>query len=366
MGAVVLMTSFTSLSGPTAGHGQVVGVSSIVLSIAAAVIVGGERLPLRTFLLVGLTVCGMSTLGLMDEASRDVGTHCSLAEAHTRILHLEEKMTAMKHDDMMTQIFFRMNELDDMLDLVQQGSVGISEIKAQQSNLHSQDKQYIRAKVEQLKAHSHSVIEGLKHKTASAKANAGVANIAAAAAGFDSSVTADTAVVKQMERRMEAVQAVLTYLDSKEGMTFQEYEIILSALLEGGKEDSSPVDQLKRDHATLEASREVFDRHHSQSYTPDLHSPEMQSLSRLDKKREDSRKEFEARYSQVLQTHSWSHPQIFKHSLDSALADLPAHCLDDVAGYKVLRFAGTALLAAQAMVAYALLTSSVFAVLKDQ
>lgn len=36
------------------------------------------------------------------------------------------------------QIFFRMNELDDMLDLVQQGSVGISEIKAQQSNLHSQ------------------------------------------------------------------------------------------------------------------------------------------------------------------------------------------------------------------------------------
>lgn len=41
--------------------------SSIVLSIAAAVIVGGERLPLRTFLLVGLAVCGMSTLGLMDE-----------------------------------------------------------------------------------------------------------------------------------------------------------------------------------------------------------------------------------------------------------------------------------------------------------
>lgn len=62
------------------------------------------------------------------------------------------------------------------------------------------------------------------------QANAGVANIAAAAAGFDSSVTADTAVVKQMERRMEAVQAVLTYLDSKEGMTFQEYEVRLSHL----------------------------------------------------------------------------------------------------------------------------------------
>lgn len=54
-----------------------------------------------------------------------------------------------------------------------------------------------------------------------------MANIASAAAGFDASVTSDTAVVQQMERRMEAVQAVLTYLDSKDdsSMTFQEYEV---------------------------------------------------------------------------------------------------------------------------------------------
>lgn len=60
------------------------------------------------------------------------------------------------------------------------------------------------------------------------------------------------------------------------------------------------MEQLKRDHVTLETSREVFDRHHTQSYTPDLHSPEMQTLSRLDKKREDSRREFEVRNSAIF------------------------------------------------------------------
>lgn len=40
-----------------------------------------------------------------------MGTHCALAEAHTRIRHLEGRLEAMRHDELITQLFFRMNEM---------------------------------------------------------------------------------------------------------------------------------------------------------------------------------------------------------------------------------------------------------------
>lgn len=33
-----------------------------------------------------------------------MGTHCALAEAHTRIKHLEEKQQKLQHDEMITQV----------------------------------------------------------------------------------------------------------------------------------------------------------------------------------------------------------------------------------------------------------------------
>ncbi len=37
------------------------------------------------------------------QVARDVGIHCILAEAAARIEHLEERVTKLKHDEMLTQ-----------------------------------------------------------------------------------------------------------------------------------------------------------------------------------------------------------------------------------------------------------------------
>ncbi len=44
---------------------------------------------------------------LVLHSGRDVSGHCALAEAHIRIQHLEERVTKLKHDDLVTQLFFR-------------------------------------------------------------------------------------------------------------------------------------------------------------------------------------------------------------------------------------------------------------------
>ncbi len=44
-----------------------------------------------------------------------MGLHCELAEAGLRLQHLEEQLTAQRHDELMAQLFFRINEMDDMI-----------------------------------------------------------------------------------------------------------------------------------------------------------------------------------------------------------------------------------------------------------
>lgn len=36
--------------------------------------------------------------------SSEASIHCSLAESYVRISHLEKRVTALKHDDMLTQV----------------------------------------------------------------------------------------------------------------------------------------------------------------------------------------------------------------------------------------------------------------------
>jgi hypothetical protein len=39
------------------------------------------------------------------QLARDVSTHCMLAEAAARIGHLEERVTKLRHDEMITQVW---------------------------------------------------------------------------------------------------------------------------------------------------------------------------------------------------------------------------------------------------------------------
>ena len=69
---------------------------------------------------------------------RDVTVHCNFAESYVRIAHLEDAITSMRHDEIIEQIFARMNEMDDMMDMVSEGTMHTVEMRAGQSALKSQ------------------------------------------------------------------------------------------------------------------------------------------------------------------------------------------------------------------------------------
>lgn len=75
---------------------------------------------------------------LFAQVGRDVEIHCNFAESYARIAHLEEKVTSLKHDDMVTQLFSRLNEMDDQLDMVQTGTIDKLELRHKQQDLQGQ------------------------------------------------------------------------------------------------------------------------------------------------------------------------------------------------------------------------------------
>lgn len=64
--------------------------------------------------------------------------HCNFAESYARIAHLEEKVTSLKHDEMVTQLFSRLKEMDEQLDMVQAGTIEKLELRGRQQELKGQ------------------------------------------------------------------------------------------------------------------------------------------------------------------------------------------------------------------------------------
>ncbi len=46
----------------------------------------------------------MSVTPTHTQVTHDVGTHCALAEAVTRIRHMEDKLVKTRHDELITQV----------------------------------------------------------------------------------------------------------------------------------------------------------------------------------------------------------------------------------------------------------------------
>ena len=72
---------------------------------------GGVRLPHGAYFNAALLFCLVSGVAtplspsmIHQQAARDVSLDCELAEALVRIEHLETRLTAQKHDEMMTNV----------------------------------------------------------------------------------------------------------------------------------------------------------------------------------------------------------------------------------------------------------------------
>ncbi|KAG2440277.1 hypothetical protein HXX76_004389 [Chlamydomonas incerta] len=440
LGLWLAVSSSATMKGPAATHGLVLGGGLVALGGMGLAASGRDCLSLRSLLLLGLGVAGLSTMDLMQQVGRDVGTHCALAEAHTRIRHLEGRLEAMRHDELITQLFFRMNEMDDMLGLVQQAAVATTteavEKHAAVFRAAQADKDYLRAKAASLRRHAVAVAEALRARAAESKAremsswsHALTPDRRATDEGANGTLTSTNVgggsvadSLWSVERRLEAVESVARYLDSKEAggdLSYEEYEIILEALLEGSQGHAAhhTMGQLQQEKSGLNSVKAVYERHvasaydhvasaagagagagggggatfmaaagvagapgagagaatGASSYPLGGRSPGggtgasagIGAVTKAQARKESSRRHFENRFMDIFNQHGAHHAVAFRASLGAALDSLPEHCVRDVDARQRLGVLGWALLVTQFAAGYTALTAYTLVAKKD-
>ncbi|GAX81744.1 hypothetical protein CEUSTIGMA_g9172.t1 [Chlamydomonas eustigma] len=402
-----------------------------------------DKVALRTALLVGLMWALFSASNLRAQVGREVEVDCGLAEASVRVQHLESKLTAMKHDEMLINLFFRLNEMDDMLNMVHEGAVGAAEARHLMESAKMKDKEYIGNRVARLQRHAQNVAAELRTRSHMIRHNpdsdskdkmttgSSASTTSSHNKGYDGQrtahqqrdSTADAAydhgssepsmmtnsdeymqssgevaaqrsggsgknVLWLLQKRIEAVDSVIHYLESKhlrEELTYEEYEMILGALIEGGSQgalidggthgafisgtDVIDVESLKRDHAELPSLKQAFDRKSDETVYQQLveSGPHVRAVRQIAAKREAARKEFEERFmSSVDQQGNPLHPKTFKSSLLSALDNLPDHCIREMSGIALIHWLSFGLSLSLLLSAYLTLTALLVTVADDK
>ncbi|KAJ9519932.1 hypothetical protein QJQ45_014655 [Haematococcus lacustris] len=392
---------------------------------------GSVALPLRTAMLVGLTFAALGTLSLMDQAASDIGTHCVMAEAAVRIAHLEEAVTKVKHDELLTQVFFRLNEMDDLLEATAHGASAHAELRTQSFSLMHQDKDLIRERVGRLHQHAQHLLhemrtqmeaakQTLNNATSQASALSAAAARAAGALHIPAAQEAHeraTARLQEVDehrkkteeevwlvsKRIEAVESVLQYIDSRSHdahaeLTFDEYQIVLNALIDGTEPPPAPshppgVASIKvtpHDHegvaypheeamqtktpalvmkealtkdqqADIAALQAAFERRAKGGVDYEAMAasdPRLHAAKQVASRREAARKEFEQRFFAVYDGGiGHTQPGIFSSTLSKALDSLPQHCLSDMTAFSRLRWLALGLAGSLALAAHSTITA---------
>ncbi|KAG1669453.1 hypothetical protein FOA52_004086 [Chlamydomonas sp. UWO 241] len=414
LGCALALLSTLDYFGPTKAHGQLLGLGSALLAVAAWAVsapgalarwipglsgprlafgVGGGNgqqksspplLSLRAAVLIGLAWAALSTGSLMSAVLHDIDLHCSLSETLVRISHLEQRASDAKTADMMTSVFFRLNELDDMLDLVQSGAVGEGELREQVASAKSTDQARIAKAVSRLTRHAEKMAVGLRDRAAEGRATISRLEAEAQLQPPENQVTGQPMALAQqqealslLQRRIEAVDQIVHYIDSKhhEGdgaLSFEEYEIILSALIEAGAAgmggrasgaDVVDVHTLKREQSNLASLKESYERHTSSSYQHVVKgSPHERALVAMAKRREAARVHFEGHFMGVMDSQGPMLSRSFNATLTGALEDLPDHCMRELQGYSAFGWLSWGLLASALLAAHAVLVSGLQAV----
>ncbi|KAL6764455.1 hypothetical protein V8C86DRAFT_2476205 [Haematococcus lacustris] len=407
--ALTLVTNTLNLGGQYEGPSKARPLARVAAGLA---------LPMRTAMLVGLGLAALGTVGLLDQAASDIGTHCVMAEAAVRIAHLEEAVTKVKHDELLTQVFFRLNEMDDLIAATAQGTSAHAELRTQTFSMLHQDKDLIRERVGRLHRHAQHLLQDMRNQMAAAKqsvdnatrhastlsataARAGAAlHIPAAQEAHEKATRSLQEVEEQRRRteeelwlvskRVEAVESVLQYIDARSHdahaeLTFEEYQIVLNALIDGtqpapspspphGSPPSSPEEAMQaktpalalrealtKDQADIASLQTAFERRGKGGKGYEAiaaNDPRLRAVKEAASRREAARKDFEQRFFSVYEEGiGHTQPAIFTTSLSKALDSLPQHCLSDMAAFSRLRWLALGLAAALALAAHTTITA---------
>ena len=253
---------------------------------------------------------------------------------------MEDAMVAMHKDEMTMQLFERLNEMDDMLDMIQDGTVEQLQKESKSQSLMEQDKHYISSKLEMLAKHADHVLEHLMEQESKMKAEMNATNDPKVNKKLRESLVA-------IQHHLDSVESVFKTIDAKDekedGYTYKEYEELLHALL--GSHPGS--DRLKQDLEHLPYLKEAWERS-AGGYPVDM----SEDAKAVAKHREEKRVLFEQKFHETLDSHQKHGPPSLHNTLIDALADLPEHCMLESDHLSYFVWGGWMLIAAQVASAY--------------
>eukprot|EP01024_Parvocaulis_polyphysoides_P010708 TRINITY_DN13724_c0_g3_i1.p1 TRINITY_DN13724_c0_g3~~TRINITY_DN13724_c0_g3_i1.p1 ORF type:complete len:268 (-),score=20.93 TRINITY_DN13724_c0_g3_i1:120-923(-) len=233
-------------------------------------------------------------------------------------------MENIRHDEMISQMFTRLYEMDDILDMMSTGTLHHFALATKQDDLRQQDAAYIEAKISDLHKHAERAFRDLMNEQSKLNSQATREN------------SRDEALIRErlkqqqaLKSRIEAVDSVIDAIQTKRvrggRVSLEEYEQLLDALVQGHGGDA-----IKQEAQNVREVRQVWERQRKNDYKSvdvDSHKSEMVDLKQ---KQIQKREEFLENFGKVLNEHENSHGNHFQRSLHQVLSDLPEHCLKEM------------------------------------
>lgn len=347
IGVLLFLMASVFLMHTSRSSGQLIGALSVAFGVIGVLGLRLKGTPLQLLFIVGMGFLAVMTFEFTVQVGRDVEVHCSLAETYNRLAHLESTLTSMKHDELVSQLFVRLNEMDDMLDMVESGTIEKLDMKWRQESLIQQDTEFVSAKIQGLKAHAEKVMDHIIAE-------------ASKASDKEKHETDPKLIKKQKEiqktlmERLEKVESLLDVMEDREAklqpLTYEEFETVFNAL---SGTHSNP-ELMERERHELPILKDAMHRMETNEHHT---GPDVDKAKELAKHREDQRIQFESMFHKTFAEHGRMDPAEFDASLAAAMEDLPEHCLMETARYDYFLFGGWLLIASQMAAAYVAATS---------
>lgn len=294
----------------------------------------------------------------VGEVVRDAQVDCALAELHHRGKVTEGLVQATRNAEAMHAVYDRLNELEDTLTMVQQGSGAVAELKREQQQLKFTDLNYIRAKVEMVRRHAEEVLASvLKNDSINAETISKMSeeDKASLRKRLDTADRVMDRITKAHSGGLNGgspgTQGTADHGGVNEHLSYEEYRDILNALT-----DLNVVPDKAQHPELIQAMRELpnmqaaMQRRKANSYDTLMVGSAGMALSRKQEQKKAKREKFDA---------------IFENQLDKKqaagkdyIADLPEHCVKETVAEKIVVFSGIVIILVQLASAYISLSLS--------
>ncbi|GMH37815.1 hypothetical protein BSKO_05688 [Bryopsis sp. KO-2023] len=263
-------------------------VSGIVMAkLGSLGFLGANKLAPRALMvqLVGSVGVIFLVFGGVNQVARNVEVDCTFGEVFVRVFHMEERLQAVKHDEMVSSLFLRLNQMDDMLDMVRDGALEDLTMRTRVNSIVEQDKNLIRTKLQKMHQHAREVLDQLREESLNGTVDS-------------STVSTDTKkrIRENVEQRILSAQFALEriekHLQDHNDLSSQEYELLLEALTHGTTHDGLR-EEIASHKNDAESIKDALTRHKTGVIEDSQAHRAATEVQKIKAHREETRRQFE-------------------------------------------------------------------------